>query len=79
MRKYLRINDPELLSEAYDVYVQKYLQSVPLPTPEAVKAVLEELAPRSPKAQGEDPKKFYDDAIVRRLEASGFIGRLYGK
>jgi NitT/TauT family transport system substrate-binding protein len=79
MRKYLRISDSELLGEAYDVYVQKYLQSVPLPTPEAIKAVLEELAPRNPKAQSEEPKKFYDDTIVRRLEASGFISRLYAK
>jgi NitT/TauT family transport system substrate-binding protein len=79
MSKYLRLNDPELLSEAWDMYAQKYLAKVPLPTPEAIKAVLEELAPRNPKAQTEDPKKFYDDTIVRRLETSGFISRLYAK
>lgn len=77
MGKYLRLTDPEMLSEAYDIYVQKHLAKVPLPTVDAIKAVLEELAPRNPKAQSEDPKKFFDDAIVRRLDASGFIARLY--
>ena len=79
MSKYLRLTDPEMLSEAYDIYIQKHLLKVPLPTVEAIKAVLEELAPRNPKAQSEDPKKFYDDTIVRRLDASGFISRLYAK
>src|SRR5437899_7402650 len=30
MGKYLRTSDPELLSEAYEIYVQKYLLKVPL-------------------------------------------------
>ncbi|HTM08440.1 MAG TPA: ABC transporter substrate-binding protein [Verrucomicrobiae bacterium] len=77
MGKYLRLNDPEMLSEAYDIYVQKHLLKVPLPTVDAIKAVLDELAPRNPKAQTEDPKKFFDDSIVRRLDASGFIAKLY--
>ena len=79
MGKYLRLSDSELLSEAYEIYVNKYLAKVPLPTPDAIKAVLEELAPRNPKALSEDPKKFFDDTIVRRLDASGFIARLYAK
>ncbi|HEX9443209.1 MAG TPA: ABC transporter substrate-binding protein [Candidatus Binatia bacterium] len=77
MGKYLRLSDPELLSEAYDIYVQKYLQKVPLPTVDSVKAVLDELAPRNPKAQKEDPKRFFNDAVVRQLESSGFIDKLY--
>ena len=36
-------------------------------------AVLEELEPRSPKAKGQDPKRFFDDRFVRELQASGFI------
>lgn len=77
MGKYLRLTDPEMLSEAYDIYIQKHLSKVPLPTVDAIRAVLDELAPRNPKAQTEDPKKFFDDSIVRRLDSSGFIAKLY--
>ena len=77
MGKYLRTSDPELLSETYDIYAQKYLMGVPLPTVEAVRPVLEELAPRNPKAKDQDPRKFFDDSFVRELQASGFIDSLY--
>lgn len=77
MGKYLRLGDSELLSEAYDIYTQKYLLKVPVPNVEAVRAVLDELAPRNPKALNEDPKRFFNDSVVRQLESSGFIDRLY--
>lgn len=77
MGKYLRLSDPEQLSETYDIYVQKYLLKYPLPTVEAIRAVLDELAPRNPKAKAEDPKRFFDDSFLRQYEASGFIENLY--
>jgi NitT/TauT family transport system substrate-binding protein len=77
MGKYLRLTDQELLSEAYEIYVQKYLMKVPLPNVDAVRAVLDELAPRNPKAQNEDPKRFFNDSFVRQLQSSGFIDGLY--
>jgi NitT/TauT family transport system substrate-binding protein len=77
MGKYLRVSNPDLLSESYEIYAQKYLLRVPLPTLEAVKAVLDELASRNPKAKDQDPKKFFDDSFVRQLETSGFIDALY--
>lgn len=77
MGKYLRTNDPELLAETYDVYVQKHLLKVPVPTTEGVNAVLDELARRNPKAHNQDPRRLFDDSFVRRLEASGFIENLY--
>jgi ABC-type nitrate/sulfonate/bicarbonate transport system substrate-binding protein len=43
----------------------------------ALKAVLEELADRNPKAKEADPKKFFDDSFVRQMQASGFIDSLY--
>ncbi len=77
MGKYLRSADTASLSEAYDVYVQKYLLKVPLPTVDGLKAVLEDLAGRNPKAKEVDPKKFFDDSFVRQLQSSGFIDGLY--
>ena len=77
MSKFLRTTDNEQLSEAYDIYANKYLARVPLPTVEAMRAVLEELELRNPKAKGQDPKKFFDDRFVRELQSSGFIEGLY--
>jgi NitT/TauT family transport system substrate-binding protein len=77
MGKYLRTNDSEMLSETYDIYVQKHLLKVPLPSIDALKTVLEELAARNPKAKEVDPRKFFDDSFVRQMQSSGFIDSLY--
>jgi NitT/TauT family transport system substrate-binding protein len=77
MGKFLRTNDQEQLSEAYDIYANKHLAKVPMPTVEAMRAVLEELELRNPKAKGQDPKRFFDDRFVRDLQSSGFIDALY--
>ena len=77
MGKYLRLSDPVLLSETYDIYAQKYLMKDPLPTVEAVRAVIEELTKTNAKAKGQDPRKFFNDSFVRQLETSGFIDNLY--
>ncbi len=77
MSKFLRTNDQEQLAEAYDIYANKHLARVPMPTVEAMQAVLEELESRNPKAKGRDPRKFFDDRFVRELQTSGFIDALY--
>ncbi|HUK40152.1 MAG TPA: ABC transporter substrate-binding protein [Candidatus Acidoferrales bacterium] len=76
-RKYLRLDDPELLAETYDVQIVKYLMKTPLPTVEAVRSVVDELAERNPKAKDQEPARFFDDRFVRQLESSGFINSLY--
>ena len=77
MSKFLRTTDSEQLSAAYEIYANKHLARGPLPTIEAMAAVLEELASRNPKAKGQDPRRFFDDRFVRELQASGFIDGLY--
>jgi ABC-type nitrate/sulfonate/bicarbonate transport system substrate-binding protein len=77
MGKYLRTANPNALSESYDIDVQKYMLRVPLTTVEAMKSVLDDLAPRIPKAKDADPKRFFDDSFVRQMQASGFIDGLY--
>jgi NitT/TauT family transport system substrate-binding protein len=77
MGKYLRTANPAALAEAYDIDVQKYMLKVPLTTVEAMKSVLDDLAARNPKAKDADPKKFFDDSLVRQMQSSGFIDALY--
>jgi hypothetical protein len=38
---------------------------------------LEFIASEEPKARGANPKMFVDESIVREIEASGFIKKLY--
>jgi NitT/TauT family transport system substrate-binding protein len=77
LSKYLRITDTDLLSEAYDIQINKYMMKVPIPTADAVRSVLDELAERNPKAREQDPHRFFDDRFVRQLQASDFIDALY--
>jgi NitT/TauT family transport system substrate-binding protein len=76
--KHLRISDPEGLERAYQAYTSAFPDNL-LPTPEGVKTLLDDLAPRDPKAAAADPKAFVDPSLVRELEASGFIKHLYKK
>ena len=73
MSKYLRTTDKEILEGTYDISVTKYLKRVPWPTVEAFRSVVDELAQVNPKAKTQDPKRFYDDAILKELDKSGFI------
>ncbi len=77
LRKYLRTADPDLLSETYDVQIAKYLLKVPLPTMDNVRSVVDEIAERNPKAKDQEPKLFFDDRFIRKLESSGFIDSVY--
>ena len=77
MGKYFRTKDKDMLGETYEVALTKYLRATPYPTVEAFRSVLDELAQVNPKAKGQDPKRFYDDGILRELEKSGFVSALY--
>jgi hypothetical protein len=48
-----------------------------MPTPDGVKTMLDDLAPRNPKAAAADPKSFVDMSLVQEVEASGFLKQLY--
>ena len=74
--KNLRITDPESLERAYRAYSVVFPEA-PYPTPEGVKTMLDDLAPRNPKAAAADPKAFVDMSFVQELEKEGFIKQLY--
>lgn len=77
-QKNLRVADPEGLERAYLAY-SKVFPEVPYPTAEGVKTMLDDLAPRNPKAATADPKTFVDMSLVAELEKSGLIKQLYKK
>jgi NitT/TauT family transport system substrate-binding protein len=78
IKKNLGVADPEGLERAYKDYSAVFPEA-PYPTPEGVKTMLDDLAPRNPKAAAADPKAFVDMSLVRELDSSGFIKQLYKK
>jgi hypothetical protein len=77
-RKNLGVSDPEGLERAYHDYSNIFPQA-PYPTPDGVKTMLDDLAPRNPKAGSADPRAFVDQSLIKELDASGFIKQLYRK
>jgi NitT/TauT family transport system substrate-binding protein len=78
IKKNLGVNDPEGLERAYKDY-SNIFPEVPYPTPDGVKTMLDDLAPKNPKAAAADPKTFVDTSLVGELDKSGFIKQLYRK
>jgi len=74
--KNLKTTDPEGLERAYRAYNGAFPE-IPYPNAEGVKTLLDDIAPRTPKAATADPKSFVDMSLVQELEASGFIKQLY--
>jgi NitT/TauT family transport system substrate-binding protein len=77
-RKNLGVADPEGLERAYQDYSAVFPE-VPYPTPDGVKTMLDDLAVKNPKAASADPRAFVDQSIVKEIEASGLIKKLYKK
>jgi NitT/TauT family transport system substrate-binding protein len=77
-KKNLGISDPEGLERAYKDYNNAFPE-VPYPTPDGVKTMLDDLAPKNPKAAAADPKTYVDMSLVGELEKSGFYKQLYKK
>jgi NitT/TauT family transport system substrate-binding protein len=76
IKKNLGVADPEGLERAYKDYSNVFPE-VPYPTPDGVKTMLDDLAPRNPKAATADAKTYVDISLVAELEKSGFIKHLY--
>ncbi len=77
-KKNLGVNDPEGLERAYKDYNNAFPE-FPYPNPDGVKTMLDDLAPKNPKAAAADPKTYVDMSLVAELDKSGFIKQLYKK
>lgn len=77
MRRYMKIDDEEILNQTYDLHIQQLLPEVPRIPIEGVRLMLDELGESLPKARETRPEEFYDNGPLDRLENSGFVGGLY--
>jgi NitT/TauT family transport system substrate-binding protein len=76
--KYTRLTDPDGLERTYRNYTAVLLET-PYADPAGIKTLLDDMAPKNPKAAAADPKSFVDASFVQEMESSGFIKQLYQK
>ncbi|MBI4319800.1 MAG: ABC transporter substrate-binding protein [Chloroflexi bacterium] len=77
--EYTKTEDKDILDETYEAFVPKVLPRVPYVPLEGLKAVLSEAAAANPKVQDANPAIFYDNGLMKELDESGFIKKLYGE
>ena len=81
VRKKLRLGPEQErnLERSLDLLVAKYYEAVPYPSQRGVETVLGFIEKDNPKAKTVDPKSFVDDSLLREIEQSGFIKKLYDR
>jgi NitT/TauT family transport system substrate-binding protein len=70
LAKYVRLDDPEILAQVYQIYGQKQLQKTINVDLEGVKGLLKGLGS---EAAGANPANFVDPSLIQDLEKEGFI------
>ena len=76
LAKFQKTNDREILESVYDEY-RDVFPVTPLMTAAEIQAVLD--VSKSPKAKTMKPQEFYDNSIIQKLQASGFIDQVNKK
>ena len=74
LKKYMRINDPDILEDGYR-YAVKFFQQRPYPTLDEARAVLEEYK-SMPQAASAKPEQFVDLSLLQELEKEKFFDKL---
>lgn len=77
LAKYLRIDDKEVLDETYETIISSLMPEKPYPTVKGIQTILRELGSKDPAARSARPEQFVDLSIMKELDGSGFIDRLY--
>jgi NitT/TauT family transport system substrate-binding protein len=76
-RKYVEIDDPQVLDEMYAEF-ERCCPRVPYVSEEGIARLLGDLAQDEPRLVGKQPGDFIDARFLRELEASGFINQVMG-
>ena len=72
LKKYLKLDDSEVLSETYK-YWSGRMEKVPLVRTQGVRLILDQISANNPKAKETGPEKIMDMRVVKELETSGFV------
>jgi NitT/TauT family transport system substrate-binding protein len=77
LTKYLRTDDQEVLDDTYESIILSLVPEKPYPTQKGVQIILRELGAKDAAARSASPEQFIDLTILKELDSSGFIDRLY--
>lgn len=75
--KYMRTNDMEAVGATYDYFATKIVPKKPYPSTKGIKALLELAAKERAEAAKISPERFVNLTLLKELDESGFIDRLY--
>lgn len=75
--KYMRTNDMEAVGATYDYFATKIVPKKPYPSTKGIKALLELAAKERAEAARISPERFVNLTLLKELDESGFIDRLY--
>ena len=78
LKKYTRLDDLSLVQVAYDEMSQRLIRRVPYPDREGIQTIIDQLAKTRPQMKNLNPGDFIDPSILKEIEDSGFIKKLYG-
>ena len=75
--KYLKTDDPEALVEAYEAVGLALIPEKPYPTLKGIQIMLREMGIKDAAARSARPEQFVDMTLMKELDSTGFIDRLY--
>src|SRR5215468_6166459 len=78
LKKYTRLDDLSLVQVSYDEMSRRLIRRVPYPDREGIQTIIDQLAKTRPQMKSLNPNDFIDPTILREIEDSGFIKKLYG-
>jgi len=78
LAQFSRMNDQELLKEAYE-YNKNRIPDIPYPSLKAMQAVIDPLTEADPKLGKIDAKNYVSDRFLKKLEEEGFVKKLMGR
>ena len=78
LKKYTRLDDLSLVQESYDEMSQRLIRRTPHPDREGIQTIIDQLAKTRPQMKNLNPGDFIDPSILKEIEDSGFIKKLYG-
>jgi len=78
LAQFSRVNDQELLKEAYE-YNKNKIPDIPYPSVSAMQAVVDQLVAAEPKLGKIDAKNFISDRFLKKLEEEGFVQKLMAR
>ena len=78
LKKFTRQDDLSLVQTAYDEMSTRLIRRVPYPNREGIQTIIDQLAKTRPEMKNLNPNDFIDPSILKEIEDSGFIKKLYG-